>query len=593
MESLPRIGLDLGVNAYRILFEKNPLPMFLVYQGSHEIVAANEAAARCYGHTVEELLLLRLSDIYHADDWPSALAHFDFAATSSKSFKNLWRHLNASGDVMDVLIDTESVIVKGLPALIIAVRNVTKETQAFLNVVAERKGLDRTLHTIPDIFFTLDFDGCFTFLNSRAEKLFQKRRETLLGRSIADCIPGTWASQHQKHFEEATGNQVKVIYPWHLPSSGRWYEVRIRPTVSMVSVFIRDVTRKHLLDEKVRQVNHYMHALTHVVSEAVISVNSNGEIQTFNPGAERIFGFSASSVVGHSLENLLPIRFRDAHIRQRGEFSHSAGAPRMMGLRLVKGLRADGKEIDLEGTIAHVKVEDTQILIVALQDVTAKLAVDVERRDTRTRLSNLARKLMLQEKNLIKNVAQMLHDQLGQTLAAIRVVHEAIGATRRIQPTLEAQRLDDKLTGLINQAIGEVRLVLVKLHPPLLEEYGLAAALDNELRDRAMHSLKMRFTLKAPEEIASVRWAASIEYSAFMIAREAIENAIRHSGGDSLVVSLGGDTNRLTLEIVDNGKGFGIEQEAKVGHLGMAGIQERAKSIGATVSVVHAREGGT
>jgi signal transduction histidine kinase len=265
----------------------------------------------------------------------------------------------------------------------------------------------------------------------------------------------------------------------------------------------------------------------------------------------------------------------------------------MMGLRLVKGLRADGKEIDLEGNIAHVKVGDALISIVSLQDVTARLAVDVERRDTRTRLSNLARKLMLQEKELIKNVAQMLHDQLGQTMAAIRVVHEAIGATRSFKPTVEAERLDGKLTELINQAIGEVRMVLVKLHPPLLEEFGLAAALDNELRDRAMRSVNMRFSLKAPDEVAAVRWAAAIEYAAFMIAREAIENAIRHSEGDNLVVMLGGDANRLSLDIVDNGKGFGMAQEAKVGHLGMAGIQERAKSIGATVIVVPVKEGGT
>ena len=593
METLPHIGLDLGARAYRILFEKSPLPMLLIDRGSHQILAANEAAARCYGRTTEQMLRLRLSELDHVEDWPSALAYFDLPAPLSKAFKNRWRHISLSGDVIDVIIDTEDAIVNGLSAMILSVRDVTREIQALLTDAAERKSFDETLQTIPDIFFTLDFNGRFTFLNSRAEKLFQSGREKLLGGFIGDCIPETWRAQHQKYFEEATQSNTNVIYSWPLASAGRWYEVRLCPIRGSVPVFIRDVTRKHLLDEKVRQANHYLHALTQVVNEAVISVNSDGEIQTFNLGAERTFGINASSAVGQPLENLLPLRFRDAHIRQRAEFSNSSGAPRMMGLRLVKGLRADGKEIDLEGNIAHVIVGHSLISLVALQDVTARLAVEVERRDTRTRLSNLARKLMLQEKELIKNVAQMLHDQLGQTLAAIRVVHEAIGATRSVKPTVETDRLDGKLAELINQAIGEVRMVLVKLHPPLLEEFGLAAALDNELRDRAMRSVKMRFALKAPNEVATIRWAAAIEYAAFMVAREAIENAIRHSGGDNLVVILDGDANRLSLDIVDNGKGFGMAQEAKVGHLGMAGIQERAKSIGATVIVVPVREGGT
>jgi PAS domain S-box-containing protein len=584
---------DLGGRVYRLIFEKNPVPMLLVDSSSHEVLAANNAAEKCYGRTIKQLLCLSLSDLFHVEDWPSAMSHLDARFQATEAFKSQWRHLNSKGDVIDVLLDSEDVSVNGMPARIISVRDVTKETAANQSLYALSSHFDRTLQTIPEIFFILDFEGCFTFVNVRAEKLFQDKREALLGRFIGDCIPETWRAQHQRHYEEATGRNIAVIYSWHLPTTGRWYEVRIIPTESSVPVFIRDVTRKHFLEEKLRQVNHYLHTLTQVVSEAVISVDMHGDIQTFNGGAERMFGMSAAAAVGHTVEKLLPVRLRDAHIRQRIGFSNSAGTPRMMGLRLIKGLRSDGKEIDLEGSIAHAKVGDSQVFIAALQDVTARLAVDVERQETRTRLSNLARKLMLQEKELVKQVAQILHDQLGQTLAAIRVVHEAIGATRRGKNEAEAERLELKLAGLIDQAIGEVRMVLVELHPPLLEEFGLAAALDNELRDRAKQTMLMKFELKVAPDVASTRWSAAIEYAVFMIAREAIENAIRHSEGDTVVINLSGDLSHLTLEVVDNGKGFGMAQDAKVGHLGMAGIQERAKSIGAKVAVLPANSGGT
>jgi len=67
----------------------------------------------------------------------------------------------------------------------------------------------------------------------------------------------------------------------------------------------------------------------------------------------------------------------------------------------------------------------------------------------------------------------VLHDQLGQTMTAIRMVHETILASQRGQPAIEVQRLEQQLDSLINQAIRQIRQVLIDLRPPLLESRGL------------------------------------------------------------------------------------------------------------------------
>ena len=132
-----------------------------------------------------------------------------------------------------------------------------------------------------------------------------------------------------------------------------------------------------------------------------------------------------------------------------------------MGLRLVKGLRADGQEMDLEGTITQVNIGDTQLLITTLRDVTADMRAEVERQESRSQLSELANKLMTQEKELVKRIAQAMHDQLGQTVAAMRMVHETITVLQKDQVSPQIARLDQQLSALIQQANRQDRKSVV------------------------------------------------------------------------------------------------------------------------------------
>lgn len=327
-----------------------------------------------------------------------------------------------------------------------------------------------------------------------------------------------------------------------------------------------------------------LRAVIDASTDAIISTDVEGRILIFNPAAERVFGRSRQSVEGQGIEILLPDRYRATHQGQRQHFSKAHEPSRMMGLGLVKGLRADGVELDLEGTISQVTVKGQQLLLANFRDVTERVRLEAERQQSRFQLSELTRKLMSQEKTFVKRMVQTLHDQLGQTMAAIRMVHETMVLMQKDKVSHEINRLDQQLGTLINQAIRQVRQVLLDLHPPLLEEQGLAAALDNELRNRALAHPQTQIDLDVKADVAALRWPAEVEFSAFMVAREAVENALRHAGASTLVVSLSGGALQLHLEVLDNGVGLPNVPSAQ-GHLGIAGMQERASTIGATLAV--------
>jgi signal transduction histidine kinase len=293
------------------------------------------------------------------------------------------------------------------------------------------------------------------------------------------------------------------------------------------------------------------------------------------------------------MDVLMPERFRAAHQQHLHRFSQTGETQRMMGLGLVKGLRSDGQEIDLEVTISQLVVQGQKVLMANLRDVTQRVRSEAVFEQSRAQLSELTHKLMLQEKTLVKGLAQALHDQLGQTMAAIRMAHETILTLQGDQVAPGMRKLQAQLGALISQAIRQVRQVLTDLRPPLLDEHGLAAALDNELRNRSLKVPQIDISVHVQPQVAPLRWPPEVEYAAFMVAREAVENALRHSGATAVATSLSGSGLYLSLEVSDNGTGMPADAAARAGHLGILGMQERAHAIGAGVTVDSGATGGT
>ena len=194
----------------------------------------------------------------------------------------------------------------------------------------------------------------------------------------------------------------------------------------------------------------------------------------------------------------------------------------------------------------------------------------------RDELTQLNRRLFEQEKRTSHRLAQSLHDELGQTLAALRLHWEAGRAGGAVQ----RERMDERIGNLITLANRQVRDVLAEMRPPLLDELGLAAAIDNEIRQHRPEDGEARIEFQASDATQMQRWPADIEYAVFMIAREALLNALRHAGAQTIRVRLDGDELLLELSISDDGQGL----RAPVG-AGLIGMRERALAIGAALCI--------
>lgn len=347
-------------------------------------------------------------------------------------------------------------------------------------------------------------------------------------------------------------------------------------------------------EAKLREQGEVLSAVINSASDAVISVDETGRITLFNPAAARIFGHGSSLMIGQPLDVLLPPAERGPHVGHLKRFAESRATTRPMGVGRVNGVRADGEPLELEASISQITVRGEKVLTAILRDVTERVRAERALASHQAELSELTHRLLNQEKDTTRRLAQTLHDQLGQTLGALRLSFDALGGLLPPGLSPQAQERQRKLAQLIDTANTEVRQALMDLRPPRLDDEGLEGALTHEIRTRALEVGPCQLRLVVDPVASGLRWPAHVEHAAFMVAREALANAALHAQASNVVVRLEGTVQWLRLSVSDDGVGLPPEGAvSRPGHLGMVGMRERALAIGGHLEVQSPRGGGT
>jgi signal transduction histidine kinase len=208
----------------------------------------------------------------------------------------------------------------------------------------------------------------------------------------------------------------------------------------------------------------------------------------------------------------------------------------------------------------------------------------------REELQTLSRKLIEAQEAERRAVARELHDDFGQIVAAIGTL---LGRTRRhaAGDAALASELEEVRT-IAQQTLDRIRSRSQWLHPGVLDDFGLARALEGCV-EQFQRQTGIRTHLTAAGPLDSVREDCAIHV--YRIVQEALNNAARHSGSPEAWVRIdcrGGD---LQLDIEDHGSGIVAASPAGGAErgMGMVSMRERAELIGGELHVVPAQRGGT
>lgn len=206
-------------------------------------------------------------------------------------------------------------------------------------------------------------------------------------------------------------------------------------------------------------------------------------------------------------------------------------------------------------------------------------------------LQRLSAKLITAQEEERRGIARELHDELGQVLSTIKV--EIAVARRRLDSTGTSGQLLENVESIADTALTSVRDLSHLLHPSLLDDLGLPAAVDWYLRG---FGTRYGIRVELLVDRMDARLQPETEVTAYRIIQEALTNVARHSGASTCRVYLQRLATTVLVTIEDNGRGFDTAAVAKadVRHgLGLLGIRERASLLRGTLRLESAPGSGT
>ena len=222
-----------------------------------------------------------------------------------------------------------------------------------------------------------------------------------------------------------------------------------------------------------------------------------------------------------------------------------------------------------------------------------RLRAEQASRRSHAALRRLAAEQAETQENERRRIARELHDQVGQTIAGLAL---SLKQFLNILPRAPDDTLRGRLSAyvrLLEETTGHIRGIIADLRPPLLDEYGLSAALHQYGKDL---SARTNVPVRVWIDDDLPRLKPNEENALFRIAQEALANACSHAGASEIVLSLEADARSVHLLVRDNGAGFDVaraEAPSRRPHWGLSIMKERALGVGGQCRVVSAPGGGT
>ena len=454
-----------------------------------------------------------------------------------------------------------------------------------------------TLGSIGEAVIATDSEGRVTFLNPIAAALTGWQPEEAENQPVGDVFKIV----NEKSGMSADDEVLQVLEERHILTvahnvaliarDGREISVEHSAApilagkgkvIGVVLVF-RDVAARR--QEQIETAEQA--ALLELTQDSVFVIDMNGTVLFWSRGAEAMLGYSKDQAAGKISQELLRTEFPQTMEEIRAELTrvgHWEGD-------LITTAQ-DGRRIVVSSrwALQWAKRDEAPRVLVINSDITERKQGEESLVLQREQLRALAERLQWVREEDRKQVARDLHDQIGQILTAIKL--DMTWMTRHL-PESEGEvlaRLKESIQ-LINDGVKAVRAICSGLRPGVLDDLGLAAAIEWQANDFAARNGIPCVVSVPPVDLHLDGDRAT---ATFRIFQECLTNVIRHAQAKAVRIALYQEEESILLIVEDDGIGFhesGISNA--FGSLGLLGMKERAQFCGGDVHISSSPGNGT
>ncbi len=319
-------------------------------------------------------------------------------------------------------------------------------------------------------------------------------------------------------------------------------------------------------------------------ADPIIIEDLSGTIIDMNREAEREYGWRRQELIGKSIRSLFPpVRYQRAdRLRER--------CRRGEEVRNWEGMRQDqrGRIFSVLVTAFPLLDESGKIISLATiaKDITLRKQMERELENSRRHLRELSRKSIEALENDRRTTAKELHDSVGGSLAAIKFRLEGIAEEIAQKPQKATASLDETIAYL-QAVIKETKQISANLRPTILDDLGLLSTIT--WYTRQFSKLFSTIQLTSQIEVREEDIPDTLKIVIYRVLQESLHNAAKHSAATEIYIGLKSESDRIVLEIADNGRGFDVQktlgrQDSMSGY-GLASIRERAEIVGGSLAI--------
>jgi PAS domain S-box-containing protein len=446
------------------------------------------------------------------------------------------------------------------------------------------------LESAPDAVVIVDSEGRIVLVNAQTEELFDYAREDLLGQQIEILLPEPFQDLRVGHRSDYLADARTRPMGVGLNLAGRRQDGSEFPVdVSLSTIeteegplltaFVRDATDRREAEAATRELA----AIVESSDDAIIGKDLDGTILSWNHGAERMYGYFASEVVGRSIALLVPPNNEDELPGLLKRLKHGEEIDQFETVRQ----RKDGVEIDVSMKVSAIRDVGGAMVGASTiaRDITQLKAQESLERDLAERRALLGHLVSAGEEER-RRISADIHDD---SIQAITAAGMRLQILRREIDDPEQLKLLSELEQTIQLSIERLRHLLFGLRPPALDNEGLSAAVEMYLSEESAETA----THYVLEDKLRSQPSPDIRTILYRIIQEALTNVRKHAQAENVKVILQDQEGGFLARVLDDGVGFAAESKPAPGHLGLAAMRERATLAGGWLRMGAAPNGGT